>query len=526
MADLIIHGGTIVDGSGGDPYPADLAITNDRITAIGDLEPAAAPDHIDATGLIVSPGFIDTHAHSDGVLLTDPQHANGIRQGITTEIIAQDGLAYAPLSPDNYRIYRRYLAGLLGLPPEDVDMSSIASARQLYSGKACNVATLVPHGPVRLGAVGFHDQPLKGPTLAAAESIIRQGMEEGACGLSTGLSYYPNSYSDTDELVALNRVVAENGGVYVVHVRNHNDDRAPGGSGITEALEIGRRSGVKVHVSHYRTQPDTAGQVDELMAEIDTAKADGVDVTLECYPYPAGATVPGYFLPGDFHEGGPDALLARLESPDGRAAAIDALRTLFPGALDRGSWTWLASDQNQNLGGMAFADVAEQRGVSIEEMVIDVMLEERLACGFRYIPPSSIAVWRQVEADAMALLSRDDYMIGSDSIPLGETPHPRAYGTFPRVVGRLRRRLGYGLPQVINRVTQLPATRFGLTDRGVVRQGAFADLVLFDADAINDLASFEDPTVPPVGIPHVIVNGQLAVRDGELTGIFAGRATP
>ena len=207
---------------------------------------------------------------------------------------AQDGLSYAPLGADDFRMYRLYLSGLLGLPPDDLDMSSIAAAREHYDGKACNVVQLVPHGAVRIGVVGFHDTPLRGDLLVAAEGIVRQGIADGARGFSTGLSYYPNSYSDSDELIALNTAVAEAGGVYVVHVRNHNDDRAPYGTGITEALEIGRRSGVKVHVSHYRTQPSTAGDVEELMTEIDAAKRDGVDVSLECYPYPAGSTVPGW----------------------------------------------------------------------------------------------------------------------------------------------------------------------------------------------------------------------------------------
>jgi N-acyl-D-amino-acid deacylase len=526
MADVLLRGGLVVDGSGAPSRQADVAIEGERVSAIGDLASMTAAVDVDASGLVVAPGFVDTHAHSDGVLLWDPQHANGVQQGITTEIIAQDGLSYAPLGAEDFRMYRRYLSGLLGLPPDDLDMSSIAAAREHYDGKACNVVQLVPHGAVRISTAGFHDTPLRGDLLATADGIVRQGIADGARGFSTGLSYYPNSYSDSDELIALNTAVAEAGGVYVVHVRNHNDDRAPYGSGITEALEIGRRSGVKVHVSHYRTQPSTAGEVEELMTEIDAAKQDGVDVSLECYPYPAGSTVPGYFLPGEFHEGGPDAMLARLDTPEGRKAAIDAIGSLFPGALEGAAWTWLASEANKGLGGMSFADVAAQRGVSIEEMTVDVMIEERLACGFRYIPPSSIAIWRQVEADVMALLARDDYMIGSDSIPLGETPHPRAYGTFPRVVGRLRRRLGYSLEQVVNRVTGLPASRFGLTDRGVLREGAFADIVVFDADQIADLASFEDPTAPPVGIPHVLVNGTFVVRDGGLTGALPGRVVP
>lgn len=526
MPDLLIRGGSVVDGSGASAFRADVLIEGDRVVAVGDLTGATAALEIDAGGLTVAPGFIDTHAHSDGILLSDPQHANGILQGITTEIIAQDGLSYAPLSAENYRMYRQYLSGLLGLPPENLDMSSIAAMRGHYAAKACNVAVPVPHAPLRLETVGFRDVPLNGEALRRAQELLREGLEQGACGMSTGLSYYPNAYSDTAELIALCEVVAEADGVYITHVRNHNDDRAPAGSGISEALEIGRRSGVKVHVSHYRTQPETAGQVEQLMEEVDAAKADGVDVTLECYPYPANATVPGYFLRGEFHEGGTDALLARLNDPEQRPRLLDSLRTLFPGALENACWTWIASEENRGLRGMSFQDAAAQRGVTIEEMTLDVMREERLACGFRSIPPASVAVWRQVEEDIMDLLSRDDYMVGSDAIPLGDLPHPRAYGSFPRIVGRLRRRLGRPLEPLIQRMTELPATRFSLTDRGLLRQGYFADVVIFDADTISDGASFEDPTAPPVGIACVIVNGQVAVREGRCSSVFAGRSVP
>lgn len=524
--DLLIRGGTIVDGTGAPRRRDDIAIEGDRIVEVGDIADHDGARVIDASGLIVAPGFIDTHAHSDGALLLDPQHENGIRQGITTEIITQDGMGFAPLAPGQYAEYRQYLSGILGLPDPNLDMSTIAALRGHYEGAAPNVAVLVPHGALRLAVAGFRDVPLEGPLLEDAKAQLRRGLEEGAVGLSTGLSYYPQSYSDTDELVALCEVVAEAGGVYVTHVRNHNNDRADGGSGVGEALEVGRRSGVKVHVSHFRTSVPTAGETAALMAPVDAAKAEGVDVTLECYPYPVGSTVPGYFLSGDLHEGGPDRILERLADDDERAEVIEAFRTLFPGAMATAAWTHIGSAANAHLEGLSFTDAAALRGVSIEEMVADVMLEERMTCGFRYIPTGSVASWQQVDEDVMTLLDRDDYMIGSDAIPHGRFPHPRAWGCFPRVVGRLRRRTGRPLEQVIQRLTQLPATRFGLDGRGVIESGAFADLVVFDEAGIVDLATFEDPRVPPAGIPYVVVNGQIAVAGAEVTGALAGRAVP
>ena len=527
MPDLIIRGGAIVDGSGSPAYVADLAVDGDRISAIGDLSAQHAAREIDARGLTVAPGWIDTHAHSDGILLHEPQHASGLLQGVTTEIITQDGLSYAPLSGENLASYGRYLAGLLGPPPVGLDMSNIAAMREHYEGKGCNVAVLAPHGPIRLSSVGFRDIPLVGEGLAEAQRLIAESLEQGALGFSTGLSYYPNSYSDTEELVALNETVARHGGVYVVHVRNHNNDRAPGGTGITEALEVGRRSGVAVHVSHYRTHPPNAGQVAELMEEIDAAKADGIDVTLETYPYAAAATVPGYFLAGEFHEGGIDALLERLADPELRPRLLESMRTLFPGALEGSAWTWIDHPRLRRFEGMAMADAAAEQGLSVEEHVLETILEAGLACGFRHQPPASVTVTRQVEADVIQLLSRADYMVGSDGIPFtGGMPHPRAYGTFARIMGRLRRRHGVAIEHLVRGMTGLAAERFRIVDRGVLRRGAFADITVFNADTIMDGASFEDPKAEPSGIDYVLVNGQLAVDGGKVTGVLAGRAVP
>jgi len=527
MFDLLITGGTVVDGTGKPGFRANVGIEGTRIVAIGDLGSASAARIIDATGLTVSPGFVDVHTHSDGALLFDPQHENGIRQAITTEIISPDGLSYPPLSPELYRQYRWYMSGILGLPPEDADMSSMEAARANYHRKtACNVAAFVGHGPIRLSAVGFRDVPVRGEDMETARRLVRESMEQGAVGLSTGLSYFPHSFSDTEEIVELCRVVADCGGVFSIHLRNQNTDRGFGGGGVAEALEIGRRSGVKVHFEHYRTSPDTAGDVDGLVADIDRAKAEGVDVTLECYPYPAGSSFPMAFFPGSFHDGGPEAIMARLTNPDEKARYVQWLQENAYRAMPLQRWTWIGSEKNKHLEGALWQHAADARGVSVEEMVCDVMLEENLACGFLEAPPQSTNVWRRQEQDVMELLARDDYMVGSDAIPLDGMVHPRAWGAFPRVVGRLRRRHGYPLEQVIQRVTQNPAERFGLNGRGVLAEGSFADVAVFDAATINDLATYEDPKVPPAGIPFVVVNGRVAVDHGRLTGVLAGEAVP
>jgi N-acyl-D-amino-acid deacylase len=528
MFDVLITGGTVVDGTGAPGVTTDVGITEGKITAVGNLSDASAGRSIDATGLTVAPGFIDTHAHSDGALLLDPQHANGLRQGITTEILGQDGLSYAPLSHEDYLMYRQYLSGIYGLPPEDIETGSVDAFLGNYHNRtAINVAFPVPHGAVRIGAVGFHDRPLTGDALKTARTIVAEGMEQGAIGLSTGMSYFPNSWSDTDELIELCKVVAKYGGAYITHLRNVHPERGFGGGGVTEALEIGRRSGVNVHFSHYRTAVENAGQTAELMEEIDRAKAEGVDCTLELYPYPTGSGYPMMFLPPEANEGGPDAVLESLQDPASRrsmAAYIDEQHDGIVGN-DSSVLTHVPSEQNRHLEGRSISYAAQKRGVSPGELICALLLEERLTVGFLQAPPADLAGWEQVSRDAVELLSRPDYMVGSDSISAHSRPHPRAYGTFPRLLGRLRRKHPImSVETMVQRMADNPARRFGLKDRGRIAEGYAADVVVFDAERVIDTATYDDPAQYPVGIPYVLVNGTIAVDAERCTGTTSGQA--
>ncbi|MCZ6538418.1 MAG: amidohydrolase family protein, partial [Chloroflexi bacterium] len=458
--DVVVRGGTVVDGTGKPGIKTDIGVSGKRIAAVGNL-PASASENartIDAEGLHVSPGFIDVHSHADGALLLDGQHASGIRQGVTTEIIAPDGLTLAPLSAENYRMYRWYMSGILGLPPEDLDMSSIEAARANYHRKtSCNVATFAGHGPIRVEVAGMNDVPLSGRLLESAKQLLRESLEQGAVGFSTGLSYYPNSWSDTDELCALMEVTGEFGRPMSIHLRNHNPERGFGGGGVAEAIEVARRTGTKLHFEHYRTTAANAGQVDKMLEPIDRAKDEGLDISLETYPYPVGSSFPQAFFPSYFHDGGPTEMLKILNDEDRRAELITRMHEVGYGRPSGNMWTHIGSDRNKHLEGMLFDEVAADWGISVEEMVCRVMAEESLTCGFRGSPPSSVKVWRQVEEDVMELMARPDYMVGSDSIPVGGMPHPRAYGCFARVLGRLRRRYNYPVEQVVQRMTQNPA---------------------------------------------------------------------
>ena len=523
MFDLMITGGTIYDGTGAPGRRADLGINGEQIAAVDDLSAASAARRIDATGLAIAPGFIDTHTHSEGDLLVNPQHACGLRQGITTEVMGLDGMSFAPLSPTNHILYRRWLAGLLGDPIEGLQMESVAAFRSNYHRKvAINTAYLIPHSAIRLETVGFTDVPMREDDMAKAKRIIAQGLEEGAVGFSTGGSYYPSPWGTTDEFAELCHTVAAADRIYLVEPRRVELDRAYLGDGVEEGLQVGRQTGVKVHFAHFRTSPATAGQVDELMAAIDAAEAEGIDISLDVYPYPTGSSIPVSILPGWAQEGGPDAILERLgdENERGKIAA-------FLENMDLGDRAFTYLGGLSELEGMSLHDIAAQRGRSPGEVMCELLLETDLRAGYLQAPPISNRLFQQVSRDCLELLARPDYMACSDITPAGSMPHPRCYGAFPRFLGRLRRQFNVmSLELMIQRMTENPAQRYGISKRGRLERGYFADVVIFDPDTIIDTATYDDPRQYPVGIPYVLVNGQVAVDDAVCTGVMAGHAVP
>ena len=528
--DVVIRNGQVIDGTGRPAVRCDIGIRDGRVDAVGDLSAAEAQRSIDATGLTVAPGFVDTHTHSEGDLLVNPQHEYGIRQGITTEIFGLDGVSYAPLSREHYLMYRRYLAGLLGDPPEDIDTTTVAAFRANYHQRvAVNTAYLVPHGAIRLATLGFRDAPLFGPALIAAERLVRESIDQGAVGLSSGLNYYPGAWSDTAEVTALAKATGLAGGVHVIELRYRGGARGSDPWGVAEAIEVGLRSGARIHLAHHRIQPETAGDLDALMGALDGAIASGLDCTFDIYPYPTGSSFPAAYLPSWAQEGGPDAILEHLRDPSERARIAEYLDREYGSrggiALERFVFSYLP--RQPELEGAALREIAEDRRVSMGTALCDLLLAEELKVGFCISVPESMSRWRQVSKDAMQLLARPDYMICSDITPLGGMPHPRSYGAFPRFLGRLRRAFGgLTLEQMVHRCTDVPARRFGLAGRGQLAPGYWADVVVFDADRLMDNATYDDPRQFPSGIAHVLVNGRIAVENERVTGVLAGHAVP
>lgn len=519
MFDLIIKNGMIYDGSGNHSYKGDIAIVGDKIVGIGNYQEVASKDEIDASGLCVMPGFIDTHVHSDMALLFDRQHANGIGQGITTEILGQDGLSYTPLSLDNLNMYAKYLSGLNGyFQDTPLDFTTVEDyLKKFHKKTSINVAYQVPHGAIRLEVLGFNDVPLKGYALEKAKDLMRQSFEEGAVAFSTGLSYYPCSYSDTNELVELCKVCAEYDVPYVTHTRTVFRDQPFDAT--LEAIEIAKRAGCRLHFSHFRTGPHNCGQAEKLMEPIEKAISEGMKITLELYPYYSGSGYVVIFLPPWVVEGGYDATLERLANPALRKKIIEGMKenTIPP----EGTFTHLT--KNEQYVGMDFDDVAKERGQSKEDMLCDILLEEGLDVGYYSNPTPDLEKREQMDKDFIWLLSRPYYMVGSDSIPHGFKPHPRAFGTFPRFL-RLAREQGMPFEKFANRTSALPAQTFNLKYRGQIKKDYFADIVVFDGDKVTDNATYKNPRRQPDGIEYVVVNGKIAVYKEKVTGVFNGHA--
>ena len=513
--DIGIINGTIIDGSGAPGFLGNVLIRHGKIDYCGkpDAPLPAARRIIDAQGKIVCPGFVDTHTHSDLLLLWNRQHASALQQGVTTEIIGQDGMSYAPMSKENLHMYVRYAAGCNGHPNIDYDWQTGLQYMKKFKNCGINTAWLVPHCALRLETVGMQNIPLTGKYLEKAKNLLELTLREGAKGFSTGLSYLPNYFSDTSELIELCKVVAYYNGVFAIHLRTifQGEPFDP----IEEAFEIARKSGVKLHFSHFKTNLVTAGQIEKHMEKIDSAISEGLDISLELYPYAYGASLLQMFLPSWIMEGGLEKTLRRLSDSALRKKAEKEINT---GNIPNSIFCNLP--MHQEYLGMSFHEVAQYRGQSLGEMICDILLAEELCAGF-YDQAPETEMEKILENDCMKLLMRPDYMVGSDAIIAGEQPHPRAFGTFPKLL-RLAREKNIPFETIINRMTQKPCDRFSLSNRGLLGAGKWADIVIFDPLTVSDTAKPENARTAPKGIDYVIVNGKIAVQHGAVTGILNG----
>jgi N-acyl-D-amino-acid deacylase len=523
MSELALRGGVVMDGAGNPGFRADVAIDGDRISAVGRLtEPAGRT--IDVSGLVVSPGFIDMHSHSDLQILVNPPHEAKVHQGVTLDVLGQDGLSYAPVTDVVLDEMRRQLRGWNGDPPDFVwNWRSVGEyLDRLDQGVAINAAYLVPHGTVRMVAMGQENRPPADSELIHMRELVARAMEEGAVGMSAGLTYTPAMYADDDELVELCRVLAAYGGYYSPHHRNYGSQAL---EAYADCIEISRRSGAPLHFAHAHLGFDVnRGRGGELLEMIDLARRDGIEVTLDSYPYLAGSTYLHSILPSWFQAGGHDATIARLKDPELRERLRVEVEEVgsdgFQGVVVDWSKIVISGtvrEDNSPLVGKSVAEAARESGRSVIDWFCDLLVDEGLG--------TSCVEHIGNEENVRLIMTHPAHMAGSDGILVGARPHPRAWGTFPRYLGHYARDLGIiSLEDAVRKMTSLPAMRLGFTDRGLIRPGMVADVVCFDPEQVMDRATYDDPCRIPDGIPYVLVNGVPVVDGGRHTGRLPGRA--
>ncbi len=518
---LVIRGGTLYDGTGGPPRSGDLAIAGDRIAEIGAVRTVGQIE-IDARGMAVAPGFIDIHSHADLSLLVNPRAESRIRQGVTLEVVGQDGSSIGPWSDSGFAFTRDRYRDSYGVEIDFRDPGGFLD-RIDRERPAVNVATMVGHGTVRGLVVGSADRPATATEIAQMQKLVRESLVRGAVGLSSGLEYTPGGFARLDELVALATVLGGTIYPYATHMRNE-DDRLL--AAIEEAIHVGEIAGVAVQISHLKAQGvRNHWKATTALAAIEAARRSGVDVHFDRYPYVAYATGLSNLFPSSARAGGTAAFLARLDDPDTGPGLERACRDKV--AL-LGSWD---SVQITGIGGSN----ASARGRRLGELARELG-EDPYALTVRLLRESGGSVgmigFGMSEENTAQLLAHPLAMVCSDGgayAPYGplsqSSPHPRGYGSFPRVLSHYVRDLGaMSLEAAIHSMTGRPAAKLGLADRGVLRLGAVADVVIFDPDAVRDRATFDDPHQYPDGIPHVVVAGVHTIRDGEQTGQMGGRA--
>lgn len=522
-ADLLLRDATVVDGTGAAPFAGDVAVADGRIVAVGHLSDVRASRVVDLDGRVLCPGFVDIHTHSDLSLLLDPAGESKVRQGVTTEVTGNCGFSAFPFAPDRLDLHADHLARI-GDDPVDLTWTDLRgyAARLMGNPPALNVAPLVGHGTVRVAVMGVDQRPPTHAELDRMRDLVAQSLDQGAFGFSTGLTHIPSGYGDADEVTALVHVVASRNALYATHSRAI---AGPGFAAVEEAIATSRAAGARLQFSHAAiNEPDKWGRAADMVALFDDAAAAGLDVWFDVYPYDASSSSLTQYLPPWVQEGGTEGMRRLLADPANRERAERELAAGWMGGIP---WFWdrvvisRSGPGREECVGRTIEEAAARAGTDPVAFTLDLCLEHGNSV--------QVVLFYRTEEDMRTFLAHPLSVVGSDgsAVPLdqgGLKPHPRGFGTFPRVLGRyVREERLLTLAQAIHKMTGAVAARLGLSDRGIVREGLAADLVTFDPDAVFDRATYTDPARAPVGISHVLVNGALVVDEGEQTPARAGR---
>jgi N-acyl-D-amino-acid deacylase len=525
--DLLIVHGQILDGNGSPAIDASVAVKDGKIAQIGRLDQATAKRVIDAAGLVVAPGFIDLHSHSDFTLLVEGNAQSKIRQGVTTEILGESESAGPVLGPAVDEFDKN-------LKPTGVkrDWKTLGEyfARVERQHISVNIASYVGSGQVRADVIGYTNRPAHDDEMDAMKQLVEQAMREGALGVASGLIYAPNMYANTKELIELAKVAAKYRGIYTSHIRGEG---AHGVQAIQEAIQIAIKANVPAHILHFKMDgKDNWGHMGEQIKTIEEARSNGVDITADQYPYIAAMTGLEQCLPPRYLEGTSQQIVARLKSADARRRIGQDIASGLPGWEDNevksvGGWhgVMVASCQkaeNKKYEGKRMDEVAKTMGKDPVDALCDLLISEEGSAGAIYFSMSEPDVQLAMKQPWVGVGS-DGSAVSPEMIFVGK-PHPRFYGTFPRVLGvYVREKKVLTLPQAVHKMTGLSAKIVGLTDRGLLKPGMAADITLFDPATVIDKATFENPAQYPLGIPYVIVNGVVVIDKGEHTGARPGR---
>lgn len=514
--DTILRHGTVYDGTGGKPVIADVAIAGDTIAAIGDLSGKSAGTEYDVTGLAVAPGFINMLSWATESLIHDGRSQSDIRQGVTLEVMGE-GSSMGPLNDT----MKKEMQEDQGDIRYDVSWTTLDGYLHFLEQKGVspNVASFIGQGTVREYVIGLNNRPATHEELEQMKQLVRQAMEEGALGLASALIYVPGNFSSTEELIELAGVVAEYDGLYISHIRNENEHLL---DAVAELIQIARESGCRAEIYHFKAGGrDNWSKLDSAIAMIEAARAEGLQITADMYNYPASSTGLNTVEPVWAREGGHDAEVARIKDPDTRKKILEEIS--FPCSPDSILLVGFRQDSLRYLAGKSLVEVARMRGRSLENTVLDLIVDDDSRISSVFFTMSEDNIRKKIALPWVSFCS-DAGSLAPEGIFLNRSTHPRAYGSFARLLGKyVREEQVVPLEEAIRKLTALPAANLKIRNRGSLKPGYFADVVVFDPQKITDHATFAEPHQYATGMVHVFVNGQQVLKDGEHTGALPGR---